>query len=100
MDTVARMGGDEFVFLIPYLDKEGAEERLASIAAIVNTVCLAPPLRVEVSASLGASFYPTDGETAEDLLAVADRRMYQDKKNHYKSSGSAKSRPSNSGAAA
>jgi diguanylate cyclase (GGDEF)-like protein/putative nucleotidyltransferase with HDIG domain len=100
MDTVARMGGDEFVFLIPHLDKEDAGERLASIAAIVNTVCLAPPLRVEVSASLGASFYPTDGETAEDLLAVADRRMYQDKKAHYKSSGRADSRPPNRGAAA
>ena len=87
-DTVARMGGDEFVFLIPDLDHERADVRLASIAKTVERVGLAVCPNEKVSASLGASFYPADGETAEELLAAADRRMYQDKRAHYEAPGS------------
>jgi diguanylate cyclase (GGDEF)-like protein/putative nucleotidyltransferase with HDIG domain len=82
LDTVARMGGDEFVFLIPHLKQEDAADRLESIAKTVTGACLAASLDVRVSASLGASFYPADGDTAEELLALADRRMYQDKRAH------------------
>jgi diguanylate cyclase (GGDEF)-like protein len=88
LDTVARMGGDEFVFLIPRLKQEGAADRLESIAKTVTGACLAASLDVKVSASLGASFYPADGDTAEELLALADRRMYQDKRAHYNTIGS------------
>ncbi len=87
-DTVARMGGDEFVFLVPDLDRERAGARLGSIGETVERVCLAACLDEKVSASLGASFYPADGETAEELLAAADRRMYQDKQTHYEALGS------------
>jgi diguanylate cyclase (GGDEF)-like protein len=86
-DTVARVGGDEFVFLFPNLDRDGAVKRLALIAATASAVCLEASPDGNVSASLGASFYPTDGHTAEDLLALADRRMYQDKQAHYGAHG-------------
>lgn len=82
-DTVARIGGDEFVFLIPGMDEKAAPERLASFAAAVATACWRVGLEGTVSASLGAAFYPDDGDTAEQLLAVADRRMYLDKQGHY-----------------
>ena len=36
-----------------------------------------------VTASLGCAFYPDDGDTAEELLAEADRRMYESKEKHY-----------------
>jgi diguanylate cyclase (GGDEF)-like protein/putative nucleotidyltransferase with HDIG domain len=86
-DTVARVGGDEFVFLIPHLDRDGASKRLASIAATARAVCLGFCPDANVSASVGASFYPEDGHTAEELLALADRRMYQDKQAHYDALG-------------
>ena len=86
-ETVARMGGDEFVFLFPNLHAENAQERLSSIAETVDTVSRSIFPDCVVSASLGASFYPTDGGTAEELLAVADRRMYLDKQLHYDALG-------------
>ncbi len=82
-DTVARMGGDEFVFLIPGMNERGSSERLASFAGTIATACSRAGLEATVSASLGASFYPADGETAEQLLSSADRRMYLDKQAHY-----------------
>lgn len=88
-DTVARIGGDEFVFLIPGMDEKTAPERLASFAAAVATACWRGGLEGTVSASLGAAFYPADGDTAEQLLAVADRRMYLDKEAHYHLAASA-----------
>jgi diguanylate cyclase (GGDEF)-like protein/putative nucleotidyltransferase with HDIG domain len=89
-DMVARMGGDEFVFLVSNLDPEDALTRLASIAETVKSVCLSVCLDERVSASLGASFYPADGKSAEELLALADRRMYQDKQAYYEDRSSAK----------
>jgi GGDEF domain-containing protein len=36
-----------------------------------------------VTTSIGAAFYPADGDTAEELLGTADRRMYFQKHNYY-----------------
>ena len=88
-DKVARMGGDEFVFLLPRTAEQDAFSRLNAIsAAVVSASRRCPGMHVKVTASLGASFYPVDGTTAEDLLAIADRRMYLDKHVHYNESGS------------
>ncbi|WP_198152104.1 HD domain-containing phosphohydrolase [Granulicella tundricola] len=84
VDTVARMGGDEFVFLLPTMSAEGSEARLREIAETVTQVAHTLGFDTRVSASLGAAFYPADGESAEELLALADRRMYLDKQAHYK----------------
>jgi diguanylate cyclase (GGDEF)-like protein/putative nucleotidyltransferase with HDIG domain len=86
-ETVARMGGDEFVFLLPDLQAEHVHERLASIAESVGVASQSVFPDSAVSASLGASFYPADGSTAEELLAAADRRMYLDKQLHYDTLG-------------
>ena len=40
-----------------------------------------------VSASVGASYYPIDGTTAEELLSEADRTMYEAKETHYRKKG-------------
>ena len=84
-DTVARIGGDEFVFLLPGLAGEDAKLRLQQIASMVESACTNVSLQTKVSASLGACFFPSDGETAEELLALADRRMYLHKEAHHKS---------------
>ncbi len=82
-DTVARIGGDEFVFLLPGMHAEELVKRLHSISSIVESACAAVSLATKVSASLGACSFPGDGETAEELLAVADRRMYLHKQAHH-----------------
>jgi diguanylate cyclase (GGDEF)-like protein/putative nucleotidyltransferase with HDIG domain len=82
-DTVARMGGDEFVFLLQNTTQENSAMRLQAIAATVISATRRAGVEINVTASLGASFYPVDARTAEDLLALADRRMYLDKQAHY-----------------
>ena len=85
-DTVARMGGDEFVFMFPDTDPSQADDRLQSIAQIVAATSRRTGQSVKVTASVGAAFFPADGTTAEDLLALADRRMYLDKQLYYSKS--------------
>jgi len=80
-DTVARIGGDEFIIILSSLPDFKVAERIASglIEQIVQ------PIRVEnvevaVSASIGISLYPENGATAEDLIRLADKAMYQIKR--------------------
>jgi len=87
-DTIARMGGDEFVAVLPDLEDTSASEpllnRLLSAAALPVQVGY---LRFQVSASLGVTFYPQAQEIeADQLLRQADQAMYQAKlagKNRY-----------------
>lgn len=82
-DYAARMGGDEFVMLMPGAQKEVIRERAevlnALVASIGREVCNADFLRL----SVGASYYPEDGAKAEELLAIADARMYEIKRQHH-----------------
>ncbi len=83
LDTVARLGGDEFVFLIPGVTPDIAASRLEKIAHVVSDASRGMEAGTPVSASVGAAFYPSDATTAEELLALADRRMYLHKREHY-----------------
>ena len=76
-DTVARMGGDEFIILLP--DLHGAEEAEMIAAKIVAGAAI--PIRVDeapvsVTVSIGVAAYPHDGSDAESLLHCADEAMY------------------------
>jgi diguanylate cyclase (GGDEF)-like protein len=77
IDTVARVGGDEFVLVVsPSAARADAEE----IAKRANEI-LCTPIQLEgvdlrVSSSIGIAFYPTDGGSAESVLAHADAAMY------------------------
>ena len=77
-DTVARVGGDEYVVLLA--DLQQADD-VAQVAAKV-LAAVSEPLRIGahefvVSASIGVAMYPQDGETAEALLSNADTALYQ-----------------------
>jgi len=79
-DTVARFGGDEFVILLDDVANEG------DIAAIAKKVleALAPPFEIDdqrlyITASIGVSLYPNDGEDSGTLLKHADIAMYRAK---------------------
>jgi diguanylate cyclase (GGDEF)-like protein/putative nucleotidyltransferase with HDIG domain len=78
-DYVARMGGDEFVVVVPGLSPETAQKKIDSLdqATVAAGVHLCG--KKVVALSVGAAFFPHDGRSAEDLLAEADRRMYRNK---------------------
>ena len=77
VDMVARVGGDEFIALIPVVeDKSEAEE----IALRLNR-CFRSPFRIDDlllhgSASIGLAVYPEDGEDEDQLKRIADGAMY------------------------
>ncbi|HEX2778028.1 MAG TPA: EAL domain-containing protein [Gemmatimonadaceae bacterium] len=79
-DTVTRLGGDEFTILVPTV------EHVDDATAVARRVreALKLPIVIDgrelfVSASIGISLYPNDGDDADTLLKNADTAMYRAK---------------------
>lgn len=79
-DTVARMGGDEFMILLPEVE---SEDQAAAVARKVLEALQAPvPLlgeQFQITVSIGVSIFPRDGEDEQSLMKSADIAMYQAK---------------------
>jgi diguanylate cyclase (GGDEF)-like protein/PAS domain S-box-containing protein len=81
-DTVARLGGDEFVLLLLDLNRvEECEGALSRALAAVAQPIVVGGQSVKLSASIGVSVYPLDGEDPDLLLRQADAAMYLAKAN-------------------
>lgn len=80
-DTVARMGGDEFAILLGELKLPDDCSRLLDrlLAEIQSPIALLPGCTVTVTASIGATLFPTDESAPDALLLHADKAMYQAK---------------------
>ena len=79
-DTVARMGGDEFIVLLCGLgDANEAREIAAKILLSLSAPLVIGTHCVPVSGSIGICTFPDDGEHASTLLKNADTAMYQAK---------------------
>ncbi|MGH9364320.1 MAG: putative bifunctional diguanylate cyclase/phosphodiesterase [Thermoanaerobaculia bacterium] len=79
-DTVARVGGDEFVVLLPEIVRAEdaaivAHKLLESVAEPFATV----QRSIALTTSIGVSLFPDDGDDAETLLRGADNAMYSAK---------------------
>ena len=81
-DILIKYGGDEYVIILPDINKSTAIQRMEKILqAIRGAIYLkAEPKPVKVTASFGMAMYPEDAHTKKDLLLVADNLMYGIKK--------------------
>lgn len=75
-DVAARYGGDEFAVLLIDADQGMAQRVVERINWRLQNDREEPKLSV----SIGIGLYPEDGRTVQELLEVADRQMYQRKK--------------------
>lgn len=76
-DFVARMGGDEFVVVLPSYRMVAVEARIEQLRQAVSQAASEVAGAAGLGMSVGHALFPEDGEDAEALLAVADKRMYE-----------------------
>lgn len=80
IDTVARLSGDEFTVILTDITSSDDIEMISSrIVKSVGSPYFFEGHELFISASVGISVYPTDGDTAADLLRHADVAMYHAK---------------------
>jgi diguanylate cyclase (GGDEF)-like protein/PAS domain S-box-containing protein len=80
-DTVARLGGDEFTFILEHIDS--AESAVLIAEKVLNAIrqpFVLDETTFSISASIGISIYPDDGDDAEELVKLADGLMYHAKR--------------------
>ncbi|WP_051937700.1 diguanylate cyclase [Ferriphaselus sp. R-1] len=80
-DTVARIGGDEFVLLCPDLcDEEAASALVERLLHAVNEGIVVADEEVSVGVSIGIAFFPRHADAADKLIQAADHAMYAAKR--------------------
>jgi len=79
-DSVARFGGDEFIFCFPELsDQEEAELKVRRILAIFKQQFEIDGKTIYSSCSIGVAMYPKDSANSEELISKADTALYKAK---------------------
>ena len=80
VDTIARIGADEFLILVPDLRQGEDLSRFAQkLLALASHPVEIDERTLQVTASVGVATYPDDGQDAESLLRNADTAMYRAK---------------------
>lgn len=79
-DTLARIGGDEFVVLLPHIeDHDDARQVAERIRASIAQPFQIGPHTINISASIGICVFPDHGDDEADLMKCADDAMYRAK---------------------
>lgn len=81
IDTVARIGGDEFVVILGDIANPDEAEHIGNklIHSVIPPIALPGNLHCSVGLSIGISIFPDHGTEMDTLLAAADSAMYQSK---------------------
>ncbi|SFY31074.1 diguanylate cyclase (GGDEF) domain-containing protein [Pseudomonas sp. NFACC36] len=78
-DTLARIGGDEFVLLVQLAEADDALRLAARQVGLIGRTFRVAEHELQISASVGIALYPGNGHSAEELLMNADAAMYHAK---------------------
>ncbi len=82
---LARIGGDEFLVVIPEVhDLPMCEQISARILALSEDAFLIAGKEIHISCSIGYALYPKDGKSFNDVMAQADQAMFKYKEAHRK----------------
>jgi len=85
VDTLARIGGDEFAVLVPLVRNRGDVEEIAQrLERCFEKSFEVENMKLQGFASVGIALYPEDGKTRDGLLHTADTAMYSHKHNRRK----------------
>ena len=76
-DSLSRLGGDEFILLLPDTDEAGATQVAAKLIAAVAQPCQIEHNELTSTVSIGIALYPNDGQDFETLSKNADAAMYR-----------------------
>ncbi|MEZ9233134.1 GGDEF domain-containing protein [Vibrio amylolyticus] len=80
-DVIGRVGGDEFVVCINGLsDEANIESKLDYILDVLDKPMEIKDESIQVSCSIGVSYYPTQSDNVKEVLELADQAMYEAKK--------------------
>lgn len=79
-DTLSRMGGDEFILLLPDTNSNGAIQVAQKLLDIFSEPFFIESYELTIGASIGITICPSDGTDKETLLKNADTAMYRAKK--------------------
>ncbi|MBV7431167.1 MULTISPECIES: EAL domain-containing protein [unclassified Acidovorax] len=80
-DTVSRLGGDEFLLLLPATSAPSAADMATRLLAAIAQPFQVDPYELTTTLSVGIAMYPADGDSFDTLYQRADAAMYRAKQN-------------------
>jgi diguanylate cyclase (GGDEF)-like protein len=86
-DSAFRIGGDEFALLLPQTDAEQSMALSRRVETVFAETLQTLQLSVSVNMDHGVATFPQDGEQADQLIRVADERLYRLKHANHRKSG-------------
>src|SRR6059058_4104841 len=83
-DSAFRIGGDEFALLLPQTDSQQALALSRRVEAVFAEMLRPLQLEVAVSMDHGIAIFPQDAEQADQLIRIADERLYRQKHDNHR----------------
>src|SRR5437016_13640799 len=83
-DSAFRIGGDEFALLLPQTDSAQALALSRRVETVFAEILRPLELTISVTMDHGVSTYPQDGEQREQLIRIADERLYGAKQDNHR----------------
>ncbi|MBN2221818.1 MAG: GGDEF domain-containing protein [Vallitaleaceae bacterium] len=84
---IGRYGGDEFMLVLPNLDKDAANSLMNNISSIMpDSYFMHEDQRIDLSFCYGIASYPEDGSSISELIRESDRLMYEQKRMYHERS--------------
>jgi diguanylate cyclase (GGDEF)-like protein len=91
-DSAFRIGGDEFALLLPQTDSPQALALCRRVQTVFAEMLQQLQLTVTVAMDHGVAIFPQDAEQADQLIRIADERLYQLKHANHSRSGNGSAR--------